>query len=106
MFPWGCIVANTMTANRRRRKKEGEKQEEKEKQRILLEKERRARPFKPLEGKQVEIYPVYDYKMIEGYKIEDDGQINLLELVYKPKEVLTKYELNDGKNTKIIQKNF
>lgn len=106
MFPWGCVVACTIMANKRRREREREEQEEKERQRILLEKERRVRPFKPLEGKQVEIYPIYVYKMVKDYKIEDNGQINLLELVYKPKEIIARYELNDGKDTKIIQKNF
>ena len=101
MFPWSCIIASTIIANKRRIERE-----EKERQRILLKKESKEKPFRPLEGKQVAIYPIYVYKMVEDYKIEDNGQINLLELVYKPKEIIARYELNNGKDIKIIQENF
>lgn len=101
MFSWSCIIASTIITNKRRIERE-----EKERQRILLEKESKEKPFRPLEGKQLEIYPIYVYKMVKDYKIEDNGQINLLELVYKPKEIIARYELNDGKDIKIIQENF
>lgn len=98
MFPWSRIIASTIIANKRRIERE-----EKE---YYQRKKTKEKPFRPLEGKQVEIYPIYVYKMVKDYKTEDNGQINLLELVYKSKEIIARYELNDGKDIKIIQENF
>lgn len=78
------------------------KEQEKEKQLAEEEEQWKQPKFKPLEGTQVEIYPYYVCKMIEQYKTEPDGQINFLEKVYKPKEVIKEYRLDNGKKIEKI----
>lgn len=99
VFPWGAIVASNANAARRAR----ERREEQEKlERERKEKEQREQPFKNKIVKffhQIEIYPIYAYKLEEVYKTEENGQINCLETVYKSVEVIKGYYVNDGWNT-------
>ena len=44
--------------------------------------------------------------MIECYKEEENGQLNLLESVYKPKEVITNYYVKIEKYNSITFENF
>lgn len=94
--PAPLIIASMNFARRMR-------EQEKEKQLAEEEKEQWQQPkFKPLEGTQVEIYPYYVCKMIEQYKTEPDGQINFLEKVCKPKEVIKEYRMDNGKKIEKI----
>lgn len=61
--------------------------------------------FRTLQGSQIEIFPYYATKFTTEYKTEENGQINFLEKVCKPKEYLHSYKMYDGLNVKIIQKN-
>ena len=91
----------------RRQRKESRKREKKK--RVKEEEEHKKQyPFenKIIEGQQIEIYPKYVYKMIECYKEEENGQLNLLESVYKPKKVITDYYVKIEKYNSITFENF
>ena len=104
MFNPAPIVASMMFA--RRQRKESRKREEEK--RVKEEEHKKQYPFenKIIEGQQIEIYPKYVYKMIECYKEEENGQLNLLESVYKPKKVITDYYVKIEKYTSITFENF
>lgn len=89
---------------RRRLEKEKEREIEKKKK----EEKNRKYPFKNkvIEGEQIEIYPYYMVKMVKEYKIEEDGQINILEKVYRPKEIIKYYKMEIGNKIEIIQENY
>ena len=90
-----------------RRRLQREREIEIEKERKRKEEEKRKFPFedKVLNGEQIEIYPYYVVKLVEEYKTEENGQINILETVYKTKEVIQYYKMKIGNKIKIIQEN-
>lgn len=94
VFPWGAIVAANMGASRRAR--EEREREEAERQRKI--EEERKQPFKNkvTVGFQIYIYPVYARAFEQVNKVEEDGQINFLEKVYIPVDVIKGYYVNDG----------
>lgn len=91
-----------------RRRLEREREKEREIEEKKKEEESRKYPFKNkvVEGEQIEIYPYYIDKMVKEYKIEEDGQINILEEVYRPKEVIKCYKMKIGNEIEIIQENY
>lgn len=91
-----------------RRRLEREREKEREIEKKKKEEENRKYPFKNkvIEGEQIEIYPYYMVKMVKEYKIEEDGQINILEKVYRPKEVIKYYKMEIGNKIEIIQENY
>ena len=91
-----------------RRKLQREREIKEEKERKIQEEEKRKFPFKDkvLNGEQIEIYPYYVVKLVEEYKTEENGQINILETVYKTKEVIQCYKMKIGNKVKIIQENY
>lgn len=105
MFNPAPIVACMMLRRNQEREEREEiiKREYEEREKLEKE-EKRKYPFKNkiIEGKQIEIYPHYIIKMVKEYKTEENGQINILEEIYKTKEVLESYILKDGNNIKII----
>lgn len=105
MFNPAPIVACMMFRRNQEREERKEIIKREYEERGKLEKEeKRKYPFKNkiIEGKQIEIYPHYIIKMVKEYKTEENGQINILEEIYKTKEVLESYVLKDGNNIKII----
>lgn len=106
MFNPAPIVASMLYRQRQeRQRKERELKIKEEKERKIKE-EQRKYPFKNkvLNGEQIEIYPQYAVKLIKQYKTEENGQINILEEVYKTKEVLQCYRIKTGHVSKILQK--
>ena len=91
-----------------RRRLQREREIEEEKERRIQKEEKRKFPFKDkvLNGEQIEIYPYYVVKLVEEYKTEENGQINILETVYKTKEVIQCYKMKIGNKIKIIQENY
>ena len=106
VFNPALIVASMMFT--RRQREESRKREEEEEKRVKEEEHKKQYSFenKIIEGQQIEIYPKYAYKMIECYKEEKNGQLNLLETVYKPKEVITDYYVKIEKYNSITFENF
>lgn len=91
-----------------RRRLQREREIEIEKERKQKEEEQRKYPFKDkvLKGEQIEIYPYYAVKLVEEYKTEENGQINILETVYKTKEIVQCYKMKIGNKIEIIQENY
>ena len=90
------IIASLALARKRREQEEKQKKIEEEKRQW------KQPQFEPLEGTQIEIYPVYAMKMVKEYKTEPDGQINIFEEVYRPQEIIKEYRINNGEIEKIL----
>lgn len=91
-----------------RRRLQREREIEEGKRKKNTKRRKRKFPFKDkvLNGEQIEIYPYYVVKLVEEYKTEENGQINILETVYKTKEVIQCYKMKIGNKIKIIQENY
>lgn len=95
------IIASMMFRQRQERERKEKELQIEEEQKIIKEREY---PFKDkiLNGEQIEIYPQYAVKLVKQYKTEKDGQINILEEVYKTKEVIQCYRIKTGYISQIL----
>ena len=104
VFPWSAIVSACIVARHRRNS-----EEEEERKRVKIEEQTQIKPqnFKVIENyHQIEIFPYYAYKMEECYSEGEDGQINILKKVYRPKEIIARYEIEIDYHKKINIEDF